>query len=120
MRKLATWLAIAGMALNALWPLLANAGPVDFSAPVCSMDGTKAAPGGAGGLPLNPAPGKLSAPHCPFCPGVGDQTPALASYRGLAVIAPTVSAQAIPVELFRPLPFLYLAAPPRGPPSPLI
>jgi hypothetical protein len=120
MRKLATWLAIAGMALNALWPLLANAGPAEFSAPVCSMVGTKLAPGVAGGLPAHPSPGKPGAPHCPFCPGVGDQSPALAACRGLAVVAPTASAQAIAVELFRPVSFLYLAAHPRGPPSPLI
>jgi hypothetical protein len=114
-RRLAAWLAIFGMALNALWPLLANAAPMEFSAPVCSMVGTKATPANSG-LPIGPAPGKLSAPHCPFCPGVSDHTPALAPYLPIAIVAPIARAQPVRAESALPVSFLHLAAHPRGPP----
>src|SRR5258708_1552852 len=108
------------MVLNALWPLLANAGPQDFSAPICSMVGTKAMPAAAGGLPLNPAPGKLSAPHCPFCMGVSDQTPALTSHAGVVLDTSLVDAPPITLVSSQPLFFSSLAAQPRGPPALLI
>ena len=116
-RKLASWLAIFGMVLNALWPLLANAGPAEFSAPVCSMVGTKAGPGFSGNLPAPSQPSKLSAPHCPFCTSVSDHHPALAVTAVLLFVPPLESLRPlVAVELVAPL-FVLLAAPPRGPPT---
>src|SRR5262247_764480 len=63
-RRAAAWLALAAMALNAAWPLLANAKPVDPSAEICSASGLNHA---AGGAPLVPEKG-LHASHCTLCP----------------------------------------------------
>jgi hypothetical protein len=118
-RKFAAWLAIFGMVLNALWPLLANAAPTEFAAPICSMVGTKSTLA-TSGLPFSPAPGKFSAPHCPFCPGVSDQAPALAPGLPIAIVVPVSNAQPVRAALVLPVSFLHLAARPRGPPSRLI
>jgi hypothetical protein len=116
-RKLASWLAIFGMVLNALWPLLANAGPADFSAPVCSMVGTKAVPGASGNLPAPSQPSKLGAPHCPFCTGASDHHPALAAAAVLLFVPPAASLRLpVAVEFVEPS-FVLLAAHPRGPPT---
>ena len=116
-RKFAAALAILAMVLNALWPLLAHAAPVQFSAPVCSTVGTTAAPAGAGGLPVLPAPAKSFAPHCPFCLGIGDHTPGLAS----ASVPVIVVEQQGFHPLFAATPvrasFVHPSAQPRGPPA---
>jgi hypothetical protein len=107
------------MVLNALWPLLANAAPTAFSAPICSMVGTQSTPA-TSGLPFSPAPGKLSAPHCPFCLGVSDQSPALAPDLPISAVTPVSNVPPVRAELALPVSFLHLAAHPRGPPSRLI
>jgi hypothetical protein len=108
-----------GMVLNALWPLLANAGPAEFSAPICSMVGTKST-SGMGGSPGQPAPAKMGAAHCPFCAAGGDQNPALSSAEPLAFPPPIVIAKplAAGVEFFPSV--VSFAAHPRGPPLSLI
>lgn len=111
---------MAGMVLNALWPLLANAGPADFSAPVCSAVGTKSAPNIFGGLPTHPTPAKLSAPHCPFCAGSSDYQPALASAANVSDAQPAAVSQPLFAATELPLSFEILAAHPRGPPAFLI
>jgi hypothetical protein len=65
--RIAAWLALAGMALNAFWPLLANAKPSVPALPseICSATGlqhtTENSPG--------EAPGKGARPsHCNLCP----------------------------------------------------
>lgn len=118
-RKLASWLAIFGMVLNALWPLLANAGPVEFAMPVCSAVGTTASAGLAG-TPLQPAPGKLSAPHCPFCTSASDHQPALPVAAALLLPPPAESlSPLLAIEPIAPS-FTLLSAHPRGPPPLLI
>lgn len=118
-RRLAAWLAIFGMVLNALWPLLANAALAEFSAPVCSMVGTMSAPDGYN-LPAPTAPAKSPAPHCPFCTFGADHSPALASAAVLAFAPPPELARllVIVVEYFPS--FVFPTAPPRGPPARLI
>jgi hypothetical protein len=67
MRRAAA-LALLGVALNALWPLLANAAPrADFFATeICSVNGK--APGAAvGKLPLPHPASKHPSLHCVFC-----------------------------------------------------
>ncbi|HUQ25984.1 MAG TPA: DUF2946 family protein, partial [Burkholderiales bacterium] len=61
MKKLTSWLAIAAMALNALWPLIAQARPATL-VPVCTVAGVThyvEIPGGT-----TPAD---SHEHCAFC-----------------------------------------------------
>ena len=65
-RSIAVGLALSGMALNALWPLLANAKPAVPANPseICSASGLKH----AGGEPAG-APNRGSRPsHCTLCP----------------------------------------------------
>lgn len=78
-RKFTAWLAILAIALNALWPLLANAAPKDFSGPICSMAGTKSVPSDFDGIPGMPNPGKSFSQHCPLCVGGSDSAIGLVS-----------------------------------------
>jgi len=115
-RTFAAWLAILAMGLNGLWPLLANAAPAEFVAPICSMVGTTMAVD-AGGLPMQPAPAKSPAPHCPFCSTGSDHSPALPAAESIA-FAPAVAAiQPLPAVTAQVSTCVVLAAHPRGPPS---
>ncbi len=114
--RLAAGSALAAMALNAFWPLLANASPRIPAIPleICSATGQKHAGGGASGE----APGKGVQPsHCTLCPFNAE--------RGAVTLTSTASLpDAIPAA--RPLPeFLRTpraesaldpSAPPRAPP----
>jgi hypothetical protein len=119
-RTLTAWLAIFGMVLNALWPLLAHAVPAEFSAPVCSTVGTRSAPSDANGGPAQPAPAKSPAAHCPFCAGGGDQNPVLATAASPAIAAPTMAARPFVAPASSVQSVVLLAAQPRGPPARLI
>ena len=118
-RRFAAWLAILAMGLNGLWPLLANAAPVEFVAPVCSMVGTTIAVD-AGGMPAQPAPAKSPAPHCPYCSFGSDHSAALPGAVSVGFAPPPALARplALAVECFPS--FVFPTAPPRGPPSRLI
>jgi hypothetical protein len=64
-RRIAGWLAILAMSLNALWPLLANAKPAsafDPATEICTVGGIKSFAGG--GVP-QPAD-KLHQPSCAY------------------------------------------------------
>jgi hypothetical protein len=116
-RKSAAALAILAMVLNALWPLLAHAAPAEFAAPICSTVGAISAHAGASGPPLQPAPAKSFAPHCPFCLGAGDHTPVLAPPSAPVIVVATQSFDpqftATPVGAS----FVHPSAHPRGPPA---
>src|SRR5712691_1764889 len=110
--RIATWLALAGIALNASWPLLANARPNAPALPseICTATGQKH----AGESPLS----KGARPsHCTLCPFNAERGPALASAAG-AIFAPTPAAAQGPE--FCETPLLVAAfdptAPPRAPP----
>ena len=118
-RRFAAWLAIVAMGFNGLWPLLANAAPLEFSAPVCSMVGTTVAVDAAG-MPAQPAPAKSFAPHCPFCSIGSDHNPALATAETTAFVPPVSCVEPLLALTARNSSFAVLAAHPRGPPSPLI
>jgi hypothetical protein len=99
------------MALNAAWPLLANAEPVDPSSEICSASGLKHAGGGPA------APEKdLHASHCTLCP-FGAQ---LAAPIPQATQAPSPRAAAVAPIARADAPRLKFAfqttAPPRAPP----
>lgn len=101
------------MALNAAWPLLANAQPVDPAAEICSAAGASHTSGSG---PATPGKG-YHASHCNLCP--------FGAERGAAA-SPVV--QSLPLPLTEPAPAfardytpfsplsLYPAAPPRAPP----
>jgi len=103
------------MALNAAWPLLANAQPVDPAAEICSAAGGSHT-GGSG--PATPGKG-YHASHCNLCP--------FGAERGAAV-SPAVQSLPLPLTESAPAfardyaPFAplsqYSAAPPRAPPFP--
>jgi hypothetical protein len=112
-RRIIAWLAIFGIAYNALWPLIATAAPIDLPVVICTA--AKTTPAGLS-IPAKETPAGSASPHCPFCLGFSDATPALASAQATlfanviasfaAMISGTVSAAA----------FTYPSAIPRGPP----
>ena len=112
-RSLAAWFAIVAMALNALWPLLANAGPVEFSVPVCTAGGSMLTSPGSG-LPVSPA--ELKAPHCPFCGSAGGATAALVVAPSAVIMIAAVHERPAAHSLAPSSSFDFLHAPPRGPP----
>ena len=70
--RIAAWLALAGMALNASWPLLANARTSAPALPseVCTATGLK--------HPGEGLPGKGAQPsHCTLCPLNAERSPAI-------------------------------------------
>src|SRR6266571_8409985 len=84
--RIAAWLALAGIALNASWPLLANARPNAPALPseVCTATGLK--------HPGENLPGKGARPsHCTQCPFNAERGAALASAAG-AIFAPALAA----------------------------
>jgi hypothetical protein len=66
--RFTSWLAILAMALNALWPLLANAKPAGFSplTEICTAQGVKSIAGEAGSTSDDSGTKHLQ-PHCPLC-----------------------------------------------------
>ncbi|HXZ55124.1 MAG TPA: DUF2946 family protein [Burkholderiales bacterium] len=107
-RRTAAWLALAAMALNAAWPLLANAQPPDPSVEICSANGGHHAPA---------TPGKGLASHCNFCP-FGAERGAAVSVSAVPPPLPVLAPARIPTLGDRAAPqlALYPTAPPRAPP----
>jgi len=113
-RRFVAWLAVFGIAFNALWPLLANAAPVDLQMTICTTDKSAQA---AQSAPAKRIPASSSLPHCPFCLGVSDATPGVAGADAVfyervvtllaAAIAGTPGAAS----------FTHPSAAPRGPPA---
>ena len=101
------------MALNAGWPLLANARPDDPSAEICSANGGNH----AGGAPATPGNGYHPS-HCNLCPFGAERGAAIA----VAAPLPPVPVAA-PTQVFTrgdtasPQLALYPTAPPRAPPA---
>jgi len=98
------------MALNAAWPLLANAQPADPSAEICS------ASGGKHGAPATPDKG-YHASHCNLCP-FGTERGAAIAVSAPSPVDPVAATERIFTrgEAASPLLSLYPAAPPRAPP----
>jgi len=110
--RIAAWLALAGIALNASWPLLANARHNAPALPseVCSATGQKH----AGESPF----GKGTRPsHCTLCPYNAERGPAIS---GAAPAFPCPMPASGPVRELFCEPQLETAldpcAPPRAPP----
>ena len=109
--RIAAWLALAGIALNASWPLLANAGTrVSAPSEICTATGQKH----AGESPF----GKGTRPsHCNLCPFNAERGPAI-SGAAPAVLCPTPASGPVRELFSEPqLPAaLDPCAPPRAPP----
>ena len=110
--RIGAWLALAGIALNASWPLLANAGTSVSAVPseICTATGQKHAgesPFGKGARPS----------HCTLCPYSAERGPAI-SGAAPALLCPTTASGPVRVPVSEPqLPAaLDPCAPPRAPP----
>src|SRR2546430_9610035 len=110
--RIAAWLALAGIALNASWPLLANAGTSVSAVPseICTATGQKHAgesPFGKGARPS----------HCTLCPFNAERGAAI-SGSALALLCPIPACGPVRELFSEPqLPAaLDLCAPPRAPP----
>jgi len=104
------------MALNAAWPLLANAQPADPAPEICSATGLKHATGGA---PATPDRG-YHASHCNLCPFGAERGAAIAPVvvQPLLASAPAAAPAFTPGGVPQTPASLYPAAPPRAPPFP--
>jgi len=110
--RIAAWLALAGIALNASWPVLANAGPRVPVLPseICSATGLKHA--GEGPLSKGARPS-----HCALCPFNAERGPAISS-AAPALLCPMPASGPVRELFSEPqLPAaLDPCAPPRAPP----
>lgn len=114
-RRIVSWLAIFGIAFNALWPLLANAAPVDIQAAICT---TNKASQAAQQAPAKQIPASSSLPHCPFCLGASDHTPALTAAPAVDFTRVIATFAAVLAGTSGGTSYSHLPAAPRGPPSP--
>jgi hypothetical protein len=115
-RRIAAWLALWSIAFNALWPVLAIAGPSTPALPseICSATGSRHAGGGTG----DDAPGSNVRPaHCTLCHFNPERNAAIscATHVLLSPVA-AVAQPAAHFESLRPQAALHPSAPPRAPP----
>src|SRR6266705_1795636 len=115
-RRIAAWLALPGMALNAFWPLLAGARPSVPALPseICSATGLRHSGDGA---PPG-APGKGAQPsHCTLCPFNAERGAAISGATH-ALLASAPSDTQHPAHFQAPPPgaAVYPTAPARAPP----
>ena len=110
--RIAAWIALAGMALNAFWPLLANAKPSvpALSSEICSATGLQHTTENSPGKGVRPS-------HCNLCPFNAERGPAISGAAPVLVCSMPASGQVH--ESFSG-PQLHAAldpsAPPRAPP----
>jgi len=117
--RFAAWLAILGIALNALWPLLANASPHpdSFRAEICSLSNLKAPHGISETIP----PAQLPAEehpltHCMFCAS-GVCSPPLTSASFIVVVpVATENLKPYAADSCSSIAVTWLLAPSRAPP----
>ena len=115
--RIADWLALGGMALNAFWPLVVNAKPrvSDISAEVCSARGHRH----HGGAPAKVPNHGAHVSHCTLCTFHAPWSAAIPAAAGnlprlpQAVEAGPAYYEALPLGAA-----LDPAAPPRAPPFP--
>ncbi|HET7766076.1 MAG TPA: DUF2946 family protein [Burkholderiales bacterium] len=105
------WLALAAMALNAAWPLLANAKPA-VQPEICTSGGHA-----TGGAPALPDKG-YHALHCSLCPFGAERGAALGSEAAVLPLPASAPAQVLaraetPQRQTAPC----SATPPRAPPA---
>lgn len=114
--RLASWLALAAMALNALWPLLVQARPagVPVLSLICTAQGLRSLPGDPV-APVQPADTASSQLHCVLCSAGGDTC--LPQPDGVFASIDCMRTPPVPVsgaDAIRP--GTYLSPQPRAPP----
>jgi hypothetical protein len=115
-RSIAVWIALSGMALNALWPVIANAKPAVPAGPseICGASGLKHA---AGGAPAGSRDDGLRALHCPLCPFNAERSAAIFQSGQLPLPSAPAGAQVfVRGDASRPETGFQPAALPRAPP----
>ena len=116
--RLVCWLAIAVMALNALWPLLASARPAGAPSftEICTATGMQLVAGDPV-APSGDSDSKHLQEHCPLCALGADRLlapPATPSPFFLPQSGPSGLAEFVPAARLRS--DILAAAQPRGPP----
>lgn len=114
--RLALWLAIVGMALNALWPLLANAGTQDITVVICSAHGAQQVILSDGGS-LPSAPAKNLLPHCSFCSCTGTSAAVLPGISRVFAAPDLTEARPVSDSALFASSSDFVFPVPRGPPS---
>jgi Protein of unknown function (DUF2946) len=114
-RSFPAWIAILAMALNALWPLIAQAKPVQAAAlhEICTAEGLQVVPA----APEDRSSGTKLSPHCAFC-SLGADRIAIAPLVQIGVAHDRGTREGAPVSLDAPQPesFSRSTAQPRAPP----
>ena len=92
--RFASWLAMAAMALNALWPLLANAKPAGQAAlfEICTAAGISTVSGDTGTAPAEGGERHLI-PHCALCTTGTDKAPAASQNTPLVMVEAAVAVE---------------------------
>jgi hypothetical protein len=115
-RTFARWLALLAMALNALWPVIANAKPgyADLAKEVCSV--TRHAIAGTGN-PSDAPQARHLTPHCAFCT-TGNDNSAIPVRGSVPTVDATTAEESRPNidASCAPAPLGYTPAHPRAPP----
>ena len=114
--RIALWLAIVGMALNALWPLLASAGPQALTTIICSAHGMQQVTLSDSG-PLPSAPEKNLLPHCAFCTCTGASAAVLPGTPLVFTVPDLTEARPVPDRALPASSSHFVFPVPRGPPS---
>jgi len=114
--RIAAWLALAGIALNASWPLLANARPNVPALPseVCTATGLKHA---GEGLPGETPAKSVQPSHCTLCPFNAERGAAVSQAKPILLSPSPVGVRhAVHRDALHPEAALDPAALPRAPP----
>ncbi|HEY6241129.1 MAG TPA: DUF2946 family protein [Burkholderiales bacterium] len=114
-RRVAAWIALASIAFNALWPVIANARPSAPALPseICSATGLKHTGGGTGDAPDN----GLRTTHCTLCHFNPERNTAIPCAGHLLLLpVAAISQPAAHFEALRPRAAIHPSAPPRAPP----
>ena len=116
--RLAAWLAMAAIAFNALWPLIASARPADVPSltEICTALGVKVVTDDTG-LPGTDPATRHHQPHCPLCTFGADKlvAPPSTPWQLAAVTATHAGVLLPPVPPLAP-DALRTPAQPRAPP----
>jgi hypothetical protein len=113
--RIAAGLALAGMALNAFWPLIVNARPndVDIFAEICSTGSHKR----HAGVPVKAPEKTAHASHCTLCAFSPERTAAVPIAGRAPLALPALAGARIEFRDARPVQAAFdPTAPPRAPP----
>ena len=113
--RIAAGLALAGMALNAFWPLIVNARPnvVDIFAEICSTRAHKR----HAGVPVKAPEKTAHASHCTLCTFNAERTAAAPAAARVPLALPHLAGARIEFREALPIQAAFdPTAPPRAPP----